>query len=198
MSPIALAMNLILALLLLAALGFGVRLNGRLKALRNGQLDFAGAVADLDRAAQRAEKGLAELRIATDEALELLAGRIEKARELANRLETHTAAAAAARPIERAPERPIERPVLRAVAERDPAPRRAGMGRRLADLPMDEAEAAAEDLLLRLTDAEPAPAPAREPPRPVRMELKPTPRSRASVDDDLFDSSPRTALGARR
>lgn len=196
MSLIALAMNLFLALLLLAALGFGIRLNGRLKALRDGQLDFAGAVADLDRAAQRAEKGLAELRIATDEALELLAGRIEKARELANRLETHTAGAA--RPIERAPERPMERPVLRAVAERDPAPRRAGMGRRLADLPIDEAEAAAEDLLLRLTDAEPAPAPVREPPRPVRMELKPTPRSRASVDDDLFDSSPRTALGARR
>lgn len=192
MSLIALAMNLFLALLLLAALGFGIRLNGRLKALRDGQLDFAGAVADLDRAAQRAEKGLAELRIATDEALELLAGRIEKARELANRLETHTAGAA--RPIERTP----ERPVLRAVAERDPAPRRAGMGRRLADLPIDEAEAAAEDLLLRLTDAEPAPAPAREPPRPVRMELKPSPRSRASVDDDLFDSSPRTALGARR
>ena len=66
MSPIALAMNLVLALLLLAALGFGIRLNGRLKALRDGQLDFAGAVADLDRAAQRAEKGLAELRGATD------------------------------------------------------------------------------------------------------------------------------------
>jgi hypothetical protein len=195
MSPIALAMNLILAVLLLAALGFGVRLNARLKALRDGQLDFAGAVADLDRAAQRAEKGLAELRIATDEALELLAGRIEKARELANRLETHTANAA--RPVERAPG-PIERPTPRAVAERDTTPRRAGMGRRLADLPIDEAEAAAEDLLLRLTDAEPAPAPVREPPRPARMELKPTPRSRASVDDDLFDSAPRTALGARR
>jgi len=71
------------------------------------------------------------------------------------------------------------------------------MGRRLADLPMDQAEAAAEDLLLRLTDAEPelAPAPA---PRPARLELKPTARSRASVDDDLFDSAPRTALGARR
>jgi hypothetical protein len=199
MSPIALAMNMVLALLLLAALGFGIRLDRRLKALRDGQLNFAGAVADLDRAAQRAENGLAELRAATDEAIELLAGRIEKARELASRLDTHTANAArpVERPAERPAQRPPERPLLRPVAERDSAVRPAP--RRLADLPMDEAEAAAEDLLLRLTDAEPGqppqPAPAL---RAVRIEPRASARSRASVDDDLFDLSPRTALGARR
>ena len=81
MSPIALAMNLVLALLLLSALGFGWRLERRLKALREGQSNFVAAVADLDRAARRAENGLAELRAATDETMELLSGRIEKARE---------------------------------------------------------------------------------------------------------------------
>ena len=52
MSPIALGMNLALAVLLLAALGFGMRLDRRLKALKDGQATFAGAVADLDQAAR--------------------------------------------------------------------------------------------------------------------------------------------------
>ena len=80
MSPIALIINLFLAMLLLAALVVGVSLNKRLKALKDGQAGFANAVADLDRAAARAHAGLAELRAATDEALDLLGGRITKAR----------------------------------------------------------------------------------------------------------------------
>jgi len=184
MSPIAVGMNLVLALLLLAALGFGVRLDRRLKALRDGQTNFAGAVADLDRAAQRAERGLAELRAATDEAIDLLAGRIEKARELAGRLETLTAGAA--RPIARAPAEPP-----RAAVAVDPS--RVRGPRPVADLPPDRAEAAAEDLVLRLTETQIAPEA-----RPARLEPRPTTRSRATIDDELFDTAPRTALGTRR
>jgi hypothetical protein len=182
MSPIALAMNLILAILLLAALGFGLRLERRLKALRDSQASFAGAVADLDRAAQRAEHGLAELRAATDETIELLAGRIEKARALATRLESLTAEGA--RPSARA-----DAPRLVTAPDRS-APR---SPRPAADLPNDRAEAAAEDLVLRLAEKQIA-----SEARTARPEPRPSVRSRASIDDELFDAAPRTALGTRR
>jgi len=87
MSAIGLIMNLVLAGLLLAALGMGVRLNRRLTALRDSQDGFASAVAELNAAAQRAEQGLADLRAATDEATDALADRIEKGRALAAKLE---------------------------------------------------------------------------------------------------------------
>lgn len=87
MSAIGLILNLVLAGLLLAALGMGVRLNRRLKALRDSQDGFASAVAELNAAAQRAEQGLADLRAATDEATDDLADRIEKGRALAAKLE---------------------------------------------------------------------------------------------------------------
>jgi hypothetical protein len=192
MSPIALAMNLVLALLLVSALGLGMRLERKLKALREGQDRFAGAVAELDRAAQRAETGLAELRMATEEAVDLLAGRIEKARELATRLERFTAEAA--RPVAPASRAPT--PQAR------PAPARPGLDRaaarpsapRVQDLPPDDAEAAAEDLVLRLTESQML---AKAAP-PARQEPRPTARSRASVDDDLFEAAPRALAGGRR
>jgi hypothetical protein len=87
MSIVAIGMNLMLAGLLIAALVMGLRLNGRLKALRDSHEGFAKAVADLDAAALRAEQGLADLRAATDEALDLLGERIEKARALSQKLE---------------------------------------------------------------------------------------------------------------
>ena len=87
MSLIAIAMNLLLAVLLAAALFMGWRLNRRLKALRDSHEGFAQAVAELDAAARRAEQGLADLRAATDEAAETLSDRIEKARQLSQRLD---------------------------------------------------------------------------------------------------------------
>ena len=87
MSLIGLAMNLLLAGLLLAALMMGWRLNRRLKALRDSHDGFATAVAELNTAAARAEQGLADLRAATDEAVDMLADRIEKGRSLALKLE---------------------------------------------------------------------------------------------------------------
>ncbi|MFT4936916.1 MAG: hypothetical protein ACI9LT_003639, partial [Pseudoalteromonas distincta] len=72
MSLVAISMNLLLAVLLAAALIMGWRLNRRLKALRDSHEGFALAVAELDAAARRAEQGLADLRAATDEAAETL------------------------------------------------------------------------------------------------------------------------------
>jgi ABC-type transporter Mla subunit MlaD len=87
MSLIGLAMNLLLAGLLVAAMVIGLRLNKRLKALKDSHEGFAVAVRELNAAAERAEQGLADLRAATDEAVETLADRIEKGRDLAARLE---------------------------------------------------------------------------------------------------------------
>jgi ABC-type transporter Mla subunit MlaD len=87
MSLIGLAMNLLLAGLLGAALVLGLRLNKRLKTLRDSHDSFAIAVRELNAAAERAEQGLADLRAATDEAVDTLADRIEKGRALAAKLE---------------------------------------------------------------------------------------------------------------
>ena len=87
MSLVGLGLNLLLAALLAAALGMGWRLNRRLAALRDSHAGFAAAVRELNQAAARAEQGLAELRAATDEAVDLLADRIDKGRQLAAKLE---------------------------------------------------------------------------------------------------------------
>lgn len=90
MSLITFALDGILGLLLISALFLGWRLDRRLKALRDSHAGFAQAVADLDRAAQRAEQGLADLRMATDEAAEVLAARIDKAKTLSMKLDGQT------------------------------------------------------------------------------------------------------------
>ena len=95
MSIIGIALDLLLAGLLMAALLFGWILNRRLKALKDSHAGFADSVATLDRAAQRAEMGLAELRGATEQAADLLAGRIAKARDLADDLDRLTVRGAA-------------------------------------------------------------------------------------------------------
>ncbi|MDP1629928.1 MAG: DUF6468 domain-containing protein [Caulobacter sp.] len=135
MSIAALALNLLLTTLLLAALALGWRLERRLKALKDSHDSFARAVADLDVAAARAEQGLADLRAATDEAAESLSDRIETAKALAGRLEKGVSASST-----------------------------------------------------RLTDDDLVPAaPVRERAAFVRSEPVATPRSRARVDDDLFE-----------
>lgn len=164
MSLIALGMNVLLALLLLAALGFGVRLDRKLKGVRDGQLAFAKAVEELNMAAARAQAGLADLRAATDEATDHLGGRIHRAREAAERLDT-----------------------LLARAERMPAPSpaagRDGPEGGLAALLASVAEAAEA--------IGPAPTPrAERSPRPERAPLPVRPaRTRPLVDDDLFEDA---------
>ncbi len=166
MSIAALALNGLLAILLIVALAFGWRLERRLKALRDSHAGFAKAVADLDLAAARAEQGLADLRAATDEASEALADRIERATALAAKLDERLD-----RPMVTPP--PSARPAL-SVARAEPSPPK--VDRRLK----------AEDFE-RLLERE-----AKIPSRPSEPASRPhvtkeTPRSRARVDDDLFE-----------
>jgi len=174
MSIIGVALNLLLATLLVAALGLGLRLNKRLRALRESQEGFAKAVAELDMAAQRAEQGLADLRAATDEASESLADRIEKARELTARLE---------RQLERGPSAAAAAPAL-------------------AEPPELELNRPVEDRLGLLLAGSRASRPRPTPPPPQRRD-RPAARPRPMLEDDLFEE-PRerlpisAMLGSRR
>ena len=170
MSVIALAMNGLLAVLLIAALAFGWRLERRLKALRDSHAGFAKAVADLDQAAARAEQGLADLRAATDEAAETLAARIERAQALAAQLEERTS-----RPAPTPPAPAIDRP-----PRREPSPSLAPPAERRLSAADFERLLDREDRADRVARGEPIPRPASRP----GLE---TPRSRARIDDDLFD-----------
>ena len=76
----------VLMLLLVSALGYGVRLERKLTALRQGQQAFASAVTELNAAAGRAEAALASLR-ASGQETDLLHDRIIKAREVKAQLE---------------------------------------------------------------------------------------------------------------
>jgi len=190
MNPISLCLNLFLALLLLATLLLGRRLNRQLKALKDSHAGFASAVADLDRAASRAEKGLADLRATTDESIDLLHGRIEKGRELAAKLEQLTTAAAEA--IDRAP--PPAAPVQQAPASRIAALARvwARPANEETAPPPDDAEAAAESLVLKLSEV----LDSREGPQRPRLRSLSSLRTRTPIDDDLFEASDRTATRA--
>jgi hypothetical protein len=200
MSPISLTLDLLMMGLLVAALGFGWRLERRLKTLRESHADFATAVADLDRAAQRAEAGLAELRKATDEAADLLAGRIEKARELAARLESASLRAAVAAP---RPANDVARPVPARpsavrppqVAASRPAPVRSASEAVLAAEALARRLAGEDGLVLRT----PAPTPGEVRPmrRPGSME-RPIAPARPAIDDDLFVAPARAAMPGRR
>ena len=99
MNPISLAMDGLLAVLLVTAVAVGVRLNGKLKVLRDSQGQFVRAVGDLDSAAGRAEAGLQALRAASEEAHDALLARIETARGLLPRMDraSEESASAAAR-----------------------------------------------------------------------------------------------------
>jgi hypothetical protein len=87
MSPVALGLDGLLITLLVAALALGLRLNARLKGLKDGQSEFAKAAQELNQAVNRAEAGLAALRQATEEAHDSLLARIETARDLTAKLD---------------------------------------------------------------------------------------------------------------
>ena len=189
MSLTAIALNGLLAILLLIALAFGVRLERRLKALRDSHEGFAKAVADLDRAAMRAEQGLADLRAATDEAADSLSDRIAKAQALAAQLDER-----------------LNRPI---VTPPPAASGRAAVEQRLAAEPRATEPRAASPRPMRAPEPEPSPETQRRlraedfeklleresriprdapPPSAARPSApKETPRSRARIDDDLFE-----------
>jgi hypothetical protein len=109
----------VLMLLLVVAIGYGIRLERKLVALRVGQLAFAGAVTELNTAAGRAEAALASLR-ASGQETDLLHDRILKARAVKQELEALIARGparepavgpVAAEPVTREA-RPPARPVL--------------------------------------------------------------------------------------
>jgi ABC-type transporter Mla subunit MlaD len=150
----------------------GWRLNRRLKALRDSHDGFAIAVRELNAAAARAEQGLADLRAATDEAVDELADRIEKGRSLATRLE---------RLIDQAPAA-TSAPAARALTEG------------IASEDIRSAERRLGALLAAAREGRPERVPFREPAAAV------APR-RLTVEDDLFEDEPLNldALrGARR
>lgn len=191
MSIVGIAMNALLAVLLLAALGMGMRLNRRLKALRDSHEGFADAVGELNRAAARAEQGLADLRAATDEATDHLADRIEKGRALALKLE---------RLVDHAhvPQRPAAPTVDDPVAERrlgallaaarEARPERGGAMPPLRANPdrVAAAERAAAEILAARRERH---APGADLPNPSYE--RPF-RGRRPADDDLFDDEPLT------
>lgn len=186
MSLVAFAMNGFLVVLLIAALVFGWRLERRLKALRDSHEGFAKAVADLDNAAARAEQGLADLRAATDEAAETLAVRIERAQALAAQLGELVSRPPQAPSLasKAQPQAPAERPAPRLGRETPPAA--APQGERRLSAADFERLLDREDRVERAARGEPIARPASRPGiAPSRTNE--TPRSRARIDDDLFD-----------
>ena len=192
----------ILMLLLVAAIGYGIKLEKKLRTLREGQLAFAAAVTELNSAAGRAEQALATLR-ASGQETDLLHDRILKARAVKQELEVLIA---------RAPSRPADsrietrederRAAARAQAAMEPAleaePVRTSSVAPLLD---DEARARRmASLMERIEGARavmkapsPKPAPAAERASPVMQALaanhaahQSLNRARRSLDDDLF------------
>jgi len=176
MSIVALGMNVFLAVLMLAALVMGWRLERRLRGVRDSHSIFAKAVADLDGATARAHAGLAELRAATDEAIDLLGGRLARAREAADRLDRSITSAEvlARQQVEREPAAEARRPAVdrQPVLDRAPVRREAAAPTDLRGL-LDLVESARAN-----TGFAPLRAPAARPPMRSRM-----------VDEELFDDA---------
>ncbi|GAD58792.1 hypothetical protein IWC96_11630 [Brevundimonas sp. BAL450] len=130
MSATGLILDGVLMLLLIGAVAFGIRLERKLAALRNGQAEFAKAVSELNAAAGKAENALMALKSAGQDT-DLLHDRIVKGRQLKAELEALMANASkraepATRP-EPAPvvqERRLE-PSAPPAARADPAPEQA-------------------------------------------------------------------------
>ncbi len=184
MNYVALGLNIFLAVLLLAALAMGWRLERKLRGVRDSQGLFIKAVADLDKATGRAHAGLAELRAATDEAIDLLGGRIVRAKEAADRLDRSLAEAETI--AARRPAAPVAAPAPRSTAEprgiREDAVSPTNL-RGLLEL-AERAQAAIEahsrqEILARQA------APALRPTAPVQRPPLAA-RQRPMLDDDLF------------
>ena len=86
MSLVALTLNLTLGVLLVGAMMLGLRLDRRLRALRESHLSFAKAVSELDQASVRTQAGLNELKATAEGVRADLVDQLDKARALADRL----------------------------------------------------------------------------------------------------------------
>jgi hypothetical protein len=206
MSDIGLILNGFLGVLLVGALILGWRLEQRLKTLRASHQSFAQAVGDLDRAATRAEQGLADLRVATDEATGTLTGRVERAGSLSAKLErliaeaTNVEARLAAAP----PAAVGRESAFARFAERYNHARPAPIAEARTDLILEDQPAPAAARAPAATPAAGRPAPAARPALAARLErlrqlARPQP-SRAALEEELFDvaPAPRRAAGGRQ
>lgn len=126
-------MDGVLMVLLIAAVGYGIKLERKLAALRAGQLAFAQAVTELNAAAGRAENALATLR-ASGQETDLLHDRIIKAREVKAQLETLIARAPAMAPARIVEEEPARRATPAALAPAPAATEDAERAERMAAL----------------------------------------------------------------
>ncbi|HRE45570.1 MAG TPA: DUF6468 domain-containing protein [Terricaulis sp.] len=86
MSPIALTIEIVLALMLAACLFYFWRLDRKLSALRNGQDGVRAAAAELAQATAQAEAAVRNMRLTAQEAGRDLQQRINDARATADRL----------------------------------------------------------------------------------------------------------------
>jgi hypothetical protein len=77
-----LVLDIIIAILLAATIGYAVLLNNRLSQLRKNRDDLARLVAAFNDATARAEAGIPKLKRATEEAGSTLQERVEKAQSL--------------------------------------------------------------------------------------------------------------------
>jgi len=189
----------ILMLLLAAAIGYGIKLEKKLKALREGQLAFAGAVTELNSAAGRAEQALATLR-ASGQETDLLHDRIIKARAVKQELEVLIARAPAG-----LPSRGAAQPQAQVEGREEPVLELNVPASQVAPLLDDEARARRmASLMERIEGARavmkaPAPRPVAAPAKPaetfapVRQALaanhaaqQSLNRARRSLDEDLF------------
>ena len=210
MSDIALIMNALLGALLVGALFVGWRLEGRLKALKASHQSFAQAVADLDRAAGRAEQGLADLRAATDEAADSLAGRIERAKTLSASLERLTEEAVVAEARLTAAPRPSAMREAAAAQPKAAAQVRDNAFARFAERygatvkPAASAPARTDLILEDEVEEVAAPTLAERLERlrgfartPLAPTAQPSRAARARADDELFDAPAMRSAGAR-
>jgi hypothetical protein len=181
MNPVTIGLDALLALLLIAALVMGARLNGRLKSLRESYAGFAQAVGDLDAAAQKADSALKALHVASEEAHDSLLGRIDAARVLVTKLEK--AGEAAEKATLRAEDAAARAATLPSAAS-SVAPRRS-LNELLA---ARDSRVAAADSGLRLEPRLDVKPDSRPEPRSERAApaLLPTPRRRPTADEDLF------------
>ena len=206
MDLVTVSLDILLATLLVAALAYGVRLERRLKSLRDGHAVFVQSVRELDQSVLRAEAGLDQLRKAGEEARDGLHDRILKAREVKAELERLINRAERVRlpPPSAAPE-----PTPAPAALRQPQPALFARGEDAAEriaaaiLSLGEPDRLPERAPERASDrlSERAPELRRGEAAPPRA-TEPRPSRRAHVlDDELFEApSPeiRRSGGLRR
>ena len=170
----------VLMLLLVAALGYGVRLEKKLSALRAGQQAFASAVTELNAAAGRAEAALANLR-ASGQETDLLHDRIVKAREVKAQLEsliarTPVAPTAAVQEVSK-PVLVAARPPVAVTAEDERALRMAALAERIQGFAPSSRAAEPVAAILGALNA------GRSANQATKQSLN---QSRRNLDEDLF------------